>query len=621
MAILAQLLCFHALDRMAWEPGHPLSLIIACLGFLALSLSGKESDQPKFWQAIAIGLGLGGLLTIKINIGFFALAAVGTAWIYSLPLNIPGKALRYAAAFLFAVPFLLIQTEWPAPIRAYFAVLFICSLLSVLISASARTLEWRGATQFGLWSLAALLLTCAFSIVGALLSGSTWTDLIDGMIITPSRMASSFSFPPPMGPFEAVTALIGLLLAVTWRFSFRGSPIRQDWFTFGLRLFFLTAVIVWLATADHYFSLVLPFVWVAALPFNQESQKSNTPVWQFGQLAIVLLAVGQVLGLYPVSSQTTVPSYLGAVCAILVVASLHADLVMKAQSLFTPRRGLALAGNIGLVLVVVGMSWRVVHIAVGRYRDFSSLDLPGAKLLRTDEATAATYRFLVANLRDCRPSFLTIPGINSLYSWLEREPPTGFNVGMNFAFLSPEQQRTMVNVGRTCQPIAVVLNRQLIGFWTRGHFQPSGPLIDFVTKECRLVGRVKNYELMVLRNAPPPKLTYCVTLDKEWRADASANQITVFLPANTGAIISGSLLQATSLGTTLYRLETAPTSDGVETAAGAPTSGPRQFTIYLKETQTISKASLDQTLIQLKDDSAHTINLPFLRPPNRRRSE
>ena len=142
-----------------------------------------------------------------------------------------------------------------------------------------------------------------------MLSGSTWTDLIDGMIITPSRMGSFFSLPPPMGPFEAVTAIIGLLLAVAWRFFFRGSPIRQDWFTFGLRLLFLTAVIVWLATADHYFSLVLPFVWVAALPFNQESQKSNPPSWQFGQLAIVLLAVGQVLGLYPVNgAQATVPS-------------------------------------------------------------------------------------------------------------------------------------------------------------------------------------------------------------------------------------------------------------------------------------------------------------------------
>ena len=76
-----------------------------------------------------------------------------------------------------------------------------------------------------------------------------------------------------------------------------------------------------------------------------------------------------------------------------------------------------------------------------------------------------------------------------------------------------------------------------------------------MTKECRPVGRVNNYELMVLLNAPPPKLTYCATLDKEWRADTPANQITVFLPANIGAITSTSILQVSSVGTALYRLE------------------------------------------------------------------
>jgi hypothetical protein len=249
------------------------------------------------------------------------------------------------------------------------------------------------------------------------------------------------------------------------------------------------------------------------------------------------------------------------------------------------------------------------------------LNLPGAQLLRTDESSAAAYRFLLANLRDSRPSFLTVPGINSLYNWLEREPPTGFNVGMNFAFLSPEEQGAMVDVGRNCQPIAAVLNRKLIGFWTRGHFQPSGPLIDFVTKECRSVGRVKNYELLVLRDAPPPKFTYCVTLDKEWRADAAPNQITAFLPANIGAISSASLLQASSGRANGRRLEAAIVSDTVEKVQNAPVSDPRQFSIQLQDARALSRTSLDETLVQLKDDTGRIINLPFLRPPERRRSE
>ena len=56
---------------------------------------------------------------------------------------------------------------------------------------------------------------------------------------------------------------------------------------------------------------------------------------------------------------------------------------------------------------------------------------------------------------------------------------------MNFALLSAAQQDAMVNVGGTCQPIAVVLNRRILNFWIRGTFKPSGPLLDFVIKECR----------------------------------------------------------------------------------------------------------------------------------------
>jgi hypothetical protein len=445
--------------------------------------------------------------------------------------------------------------------------------------------------------------------------------MIDGLIITPGRCAAALSIVPPhaFGPFEVGTGITGLLLAVIWRFSFRTSPIRLAWFTFGLRLLFLIAVIVWLATSEHYLSLVLPLLWVAAIPVNQESGKLGPPVWQFGQLAMVLLAVAQVLGLYPVDGgQGAPPFYLGSVCVIFVLTSLRADIEMKGQSFFAPRRALAAAVSIGLALVVLGASWRVARVSFGRYHQYSSLDLPGARLLRTNEANKATYGFLVANLQNCRPSFLTIPGVNSLYNWLEREPPTGFNVGMNFLGLSPEQQRAMVDVGRTCQPIAAVLNRNLVAFWTRGYIQPSGPLIDFVTKECRVVGRVKNYELMALHGAPAPEFTDCVTFDKEWRTDAPGNQITAFLPTNIGAITNESVLQDYPSGTAFYQLKAPDTN---EKEANAPTSGPRQFLIQLPDPRILTKVSLDQTLIQLKDDAGRIINLPFLRPPERRRSK
>jgi hypothetical protein len=345
------------------------------------------------------------------------------------------------------------------------------------------------------------------------------------------------------------------------------------------------------------------------------------PTGQFAQLSIVLLAVGQILGLYPVSgAQLGVPIYLGSLCVLFAVAGVLAELKASAGNLFTLRRVAATAVIVGLAIVVLGLSGRVLRLATARYDGFSSLNLPGAKLLRTDEFTAATYRFLAENLRDCRPSFLTLPGMNSLYSWSEREAPTGFNVTMNFALLSAAQQNAMVSVGDTCQPIAVVLNRRILNFWIRGKFQPSGPLLDFVSKECRSVGRVNNYEVMTLRNSPPPKLTYCVTLDKEWRADAPANQITVSLPANIGAVTSASLLEVSPSGATRHLMEATIPSGGIDKVDSAPPAGPRQFSINLPESKILSPRSLDQMFIQIKDESAHIINLPFLRPTARRPS-
>lgn len=622
IALLAQALCFHVLESLVGEPGHPLSLVMACFGSLALCLTGGKSEQRIFWQPVAIGTLLGALLMTKINLGIFAVAAVGTALIYRSPLDRWGKVLRGAAAFLFVGMVLLIRTGWPVEVRTYFTLLFICSLLSVLICSRGQTFGWQTSSRFGLWTLAAFLLTCALSLSGALLTGSGWADLIDGLITGPMRLPTIFIDVPAIGPFTAMSAVIGLLLAVAWRFASRAFPLHADLIAFGLRLFFLVLVIVWLAESSQSFIPVLPFLcpflWIAALPLDSASRESNTPIWQFAQLAIVLLAVGQILGVYPVSgAQLGVPIYLGSLCVLFAIAGLLADLKASARNFFTLRRVAATTVLIGLAIAVLGLSGRVLRLVASRHAQFSSLNLPGAKFLRTDEYTAAIYRFLAENLRGCRPSFLTIPGINSLYGWSEREAPTGFNVGMNFALLSAAQQNAMVNVGGTCQPIAAVLNRRILNFWIRGTFKPSGPLLDFVITECRSVGRVNNYELMILRNSPPPKLTYCVTLDKEWRADAPANQITVSLPANIGAITSASLLQATSLGAAPHLIEATIPSDGTGKVDNAPAAGSRQFSIYLPEAKTLSPQSLDQTFIQLRDESAHIINLPFLRPTGR----
>ena len=613
VALVGQFLCFHVLKMLALEPGHPVSLIVAIFGIIVLCLDGRKRVPPGFWSAITIGIALGALLMIKINIGLFAVAALGAAWIYHSPLDKAGKIARCITVILLCLPLWLTRT-WPVETRTFFAVIFICSLLSVLTCARQQTIEWKFLFRSGKPIAGGAIGTCAACLLVALLTGSRWRDIIDGIISSPLRLGSVFSFAPTVGPLTAFAAVVGLLLAMTWRLLCRTFSIDQARFLFALRLSFLTMVLAWLVTAFNYFFWV-SFFWIAALPLDLDSENSNTGRWRLAQLSLALLAVAQILGVYPVAgAQYCVPLYLGAASALFVIAGLLADLKAIAEDLFPWRLAARTVVAIGLSIVLIGLFWHGLRRAAARYADFLSLDLPGAQLLRADELSVATYRFLAVNLRESHPSFLTMPAWNSLYLWSQREAPAGINSTMNFSLLSLDRQRKIVNVARTCRPIAAVFNREIFNFWGGEQFPPSGPLIDFVRGECRSVGRVNKFELMTLRDASPPALTLCVTLDQEWQPNAPINQITVRLPANLGTITSASILD-TSRGSKVQRLlETTIPSDYLAEAQEGPTAKPRQFSFPLNG-PVPSRDSLDQLLLQLKGDSGQTVTLPFLRPP------
>jgi hypothetical protein len=620
ISIIAQLLCFHLLYPLSGEPGHPISLVVTCLGAIAVCLMAKKGEQLVLWQGFVTGALLGALLMIKVNLGVFALAAVGSAWVYCTPLNKLGRLLRWVVGLLFCLlPLLLIKEGWPLQARAYFIALFICSLLGILISARGQTSDWQSLSRFGLWTLTGLGLSSAISLLGALLTGTGLDDLIDGIIRRPMHLAEVFSGPLPISSRAIIAAIFAVLVALARRSFFPAHSVYCSWVSFGLRLLFMGIVLTWLAMFrnnlfPNYLTWVLPFLWIAVLPPARDTQGLAILPSLFGRLSLALLAVSQVLGLYPVSSvQMAVPVYIGSLSFLLVGESLIVDLTTSNRShgLSWVRRIPAIALSIGFAVVITGWFGLVTYRLGSQYNRFSSLALPGANLLRIEELSAARYRFLAENLRDCRPSFLTIPGLNSLYGWAGVEYPTGFNTGENFALLSHEQQREMVQVGRRCQPIALVFSQKLVDFWTGGRFQPSGPLIDFIRTECRPVGHVGDYALMTLLDSPTPTLTYCAILDKEWRADQPDNRVTVSLPASLGKVTTASLLDTS-------RPETIRNSIGARTTLSklAPINGVRQFVFEILEPETLSPDSLDHRLVQLWDDSDRLVaDVPFLRSP------
>ena len=613
VALLVQAVSFYMLDGLADEPGHPVSLAAALLAAFALVVIWPRENKVGRVQAILAGTILGMLSMTKINLGLFAIAALGTAWVYCSPRDVFGHALRWIAAFLFcSLGVVLVRPFWPAETRLVFVTVFLCILIAVLVSASGGKTEWRVLGRFGRWTLAALLASVALSLSGALVSGTQWSDLIPGLIVQPMALGSAFISLPEMGRNDAAIPLASLLGACAWRLLAPASPLLHQRITFALRLVFVGLITAWVMGRCTPWT-ALAFLWIAALPPASEAGQEESDAARFGRLSLVLLAVGQVLGIYPVSgAQVSIPFYLASLCVIPVLHGLLLN--FETADLFRLPRSFKFALPILILAapsLLLAKAWTEhVRLVANKYRGNVALDLPGTNLLRLERADAATCRCLVENLRNCRPSFVSIPGQNSLYGWAERPFPTGFNMPMNFAILSDEEQRKIVEVGRRCKPIALILHQHLLfNFYVQGRYQPTGPLIDFAKEECRFAGRVRGYDFMSLKNESLPTLTFCATLDADSRPN-EFNRITVTLPTRFDKVMMASVLDLSapdSKGPPV-RLEERPQSQN-EPGAGEPV---RQFIFVNPDPVKLTLQTRDGFLVQLWDEKGRlVVDLPF----------
>jgi hypothetical protein len=122
------------------------------------------------------------------------------------------------------------------------------------------------------------------------------------------------------------------------------------------------------------------------------------------------------------------------------------------------------------------------------------------------------YRNIVRGL--ARPevdTFLTLPGLGSLYFWAQKDPPTGYNVpGWMTLFDDPCQEQIWAAANRH-PGLMVVRCARAADFWARG--QPIGqrPLVRHIEENFRTAsveafttgseasGSRYEYELMVRR--------------------------------------------------------------------------------------------------------------------------
>jgi len=161
----------------------------------------------------------------------------------------------------------------------------------------------------------------------------------------------------------------------------------------------------------------------------------------------------------------------------------------------SPRRTHARQLGYGLmVLVLLTISVHRDRLARRQYQESAPLGLPGATRIQLPETTAADLVRLVRVLRAHCDTFVSFPGLNSLYFWTETAPPTPFNATFWPKMLDDHQQEEIAKaLAGDSGPCFVADLRSQSVFDTLGH----SPLVKYLNANFHSAEAIGPYDVRI----------------------------------------------------------------------------------------------------------------------------
>jgi hypothetical protein len=502
-----QMLVFSALGVLANEPMHPGGIICLLLAAI-VAVSCLVRDRVSPWALAALGGAVAALVLVKINVGVFALASLVLACTVSYPALSERRWLRplVEAAFV-AMPVLLLASKfgegWP---RRYAIHVAIASLALVLV-LRARSSERRPARELG-WLLGGFLAVAVVSCLVILVTGSSVSGLVDGVLRQPLRQSGAFTIPLQLDKRLYSLDLIALGGAIAYWYAgrYRQGAAGTAWLAMTSMFSIGVGLVMALSVsgkglpfdagtlAGYQFSL-LGFCWVALIA-PPSVRRANV---SFSLLLLPLLAVPQALHAFPVAgSQTLWATFLlipvGAICIANGVRGLAAALPDGAE-----RRaliGVAAAGVVVFGYLVANTTLREpLRANRAAYDGAVSLNLPGAESVRLGQPEVHLYRQITTAIdRNCS-SLITFPGMDSFYLWTEQEPPTGYTAtGWPTLFDDAHQRHAIADIDPV-EGLCLLRNIPIAAGWGNGEI-PPGPLVAYLEHGFAPVASWGDYELL-----------------------------------------------------------------------------------------------------------------------------
>jgi len=491
VTLATQLLVFLALVPLRDEPPHPgglLSLLIS-----AVVVAGTFLQTRGRPVAITlIGALLGAATLMKVNVGLFGV--VSTVFVLLTAAH-PGPGRRLvrtaAGAGLLLTPAVLMIGLAAMPlVRTYLVVGVLAALAVVLVAwtAAPRAFGWRDVALCG----AAFATTLGASCAWELARGTTRAALARGILLAPLDQPGTLLLLLPIPPSAAWWALAAVAFAALLGVARRRGLIAQPLVT-GLHGIgqILAGLFIWLV-ADERLPVgpLAPWalLWLALAPPRPDGDQER----EVGTFLLVAIALLQALHAYPVAgSQVSWATFLFIpVGGVLIADGWRAVVVTGVTSGW---RLLAPALATATLALSTASAFATGQLLGSAYREGVPLGLPGAESIRVTPRQAARYRLLTQNLARCT-TFVTLPGLNSLYLFSQVEPPTMMNTTAWVTLLSRGQQLEIVErVSHMPDPVCAVRIRDaaLDRFDT--------PLIRYIRDEFVPVFSVDDYAFMVER--------------------------------------------------------------------------------------------------------------------------
>jgi hypothetical protein len=219
------------------------------------------------------------------------------------------------------------------------------------------------------------------------------------------------------------------------------------------------------------------------------------------------MAVWQTLQAYPIAgTQTTLATFPLVLAYGICLFDALRDLarlpgMASMFSALTPStRVLAGALTCVILLFVFINVWCKLPSVRREYASLLPLDLPGSRFVRMNEELTSMNQQLSRYLETECDTFVSYPGINSLYFWSGKKPPTQIN-STGWGQLSFAQQEKILGSLRNAPRSKLVVTEAMMQSWGTPYADPIRPLVRFVTEECRPVKRIGRCLIFELKSA------------------------------------------------------------------------------------------------------------------------